>query len=319
VGLLLGALEPRTTALARGAKREIAVLTDGEITRVEALARRLTWYDPLVAAISGFEPDRSRGLTLVLFQSRDAYRHYAPHPHSSGHYTVASAKSLALIDGSGPWSEMTRIALHEYVHHFLAGRGGFPVWYQEGLAEYLASLRIADGWIELGGADPLRMNLLRGRASMPLPALVAGDTASAYYDDPTLLGRFHDTAWSLFHYLRLGRQHGREGLTLYLEQLHAGMPSVPALEIALGASLATLQQELASYLENEPLPFERLPGERFRIARPRVGVRSLERAEVSALLSELGSLRRDPGEKTEEAATGLECSEGCPRPSTRGW
>ena len=270
---------------------ELVLLTSGEVEPVERLAQRLQWLEPIAEEVSGLGPGAPRPLTLVLFESRAAYLRHAPLPESSGSHARTDSGSLALVDGSGPWRTTVRIALHEYVHYFLACHGDFPTWYEEGLADYLAFLNVSDGSIELGLEDPLRVNLLRGRASMPLPALISGDTASPQYGDAKLLGRFHDTAWSLFHYLRLGRPQGREGLARYLASFQAGVPSPAALEEALGVSLPALQQELAAYVARSPLPSERLEARRFLIARPPVASRRLDPADVSALRFELEQLR----------------------------
>ena len=271
------------------------MLTHGALDPAERLVRRLRWFEGLAREVAGLPGGAPRGLTLVLFQSRSDYLEWVPLEESAGAHARRSAGSLAAVDGSGPWRFTVRTALHEYVHYLLASHGGLPAWYEEGLAEYLAGLRIREGWIELGVEDTLRTNLLRGRAAMPLAVLVGADTTSPEYHDSSLRGRFHDTAWSLFHHLRLGRPLGRQVLSRYLALVRAGEPSAPALEEALGFPLAVLEQELARYVASPPLPLERLELGRFRTKRPPLETRRLEAAEVSALLHELATLHPPPG------------------------
>jgi len=270
---------------------ELAILTQGPVEPAEELLRRLRWLGAIAAEVSGLPAPPPRALNVVLFESHDEYVRYSPRPRFAGTHARLGSGSVALVDGSGPWSATARIALHEYTHYFLAQHGTFPAWYEEGLADYLATLRIEDGWIELGQTDPLRMNLLRGRGWMPLLALVSAGKNSPEYEGPSLLGRFHDTAWSLFHYLRLGRPQGRQALTSYLASVRAGKPSAPALEEATGTELLVLQQELARYVARSPLPRERLETRRFRIARPEVVTRLIDASEAAVLRSNLDALR----------------------------
>ena len=157
---------------------------------------------------------------------------------------------------------MFRVTLHEYAHDvLLATFPAIPLWLNEGLAEFYASVSIdnAPGISVIGAPLPERMSVLATRPLLPLEGLVNPIQATDYVSNSTTSSVFYAQSWALVHYLLIGggaeRSNQIEG---YLEALTRGRSPDDAFTEAFG-DMDVLQRDLARYVnrgrfEARPLP-----------------------------------------------------------------
>ena len=176
-----------------------------------------------------------------------------------------------------------RVALHEYVHHLQAQSGrALPLWFREGLAEYLSAFRIeSPKTVRVGGVQRGRAVDLLGRRRTSYRQLVSEPEAVP----PQAL---YAQSWLLVHFLVT--EHAR-GLDAYL----AGYPErsdAAAFEAAFGFPLDELHQRMERYLARGVLNALQLdvPAPAFAVR-----VQPVSAAERDYLLAHLGVGRLPAG------------------------
>ena len=279
------------------------VYTQGSGDSARATAAELEKYLYVVRALSGSlrKPDSPLKLRVLLMPDIDGVQSMEPYPGGgvAGFWT-ANARGAVFVGprndaGTGPYGLSTRqVMFHELTHHFARQYfpAAYPVWYQEGLAEYYGSIRIgADNVASMGALQEGRLRGLQGNGWIPVDRLL---TAHGYGDVGDV-GLLYTEGWALVHYLSM--TDGRKGqLGAYLKAVNAGVPYRQAATDAFG-DLGKLDGELDAYAHRQRfqelvLPFRQLePGP--------IAVRALPPAEDALLLSDLhlttGVPQRDIG------------------------
>lgn len=157
--------------------------------------------------------------------------------------------------------------LHEYVHHLLATDQNrrYPIWFHEGYAEYLSSVRQgADGKIRVGAELPHRIEEMNqpGFRWIPLGALFN----ARGYDTGHGEGSFYPQTWVLVHYM-MAKPERREKLYAFLDRLNAPVADAqPIFEDIWGDDIETVAGRIRQYARsgkfrihrhdasNDPLP-----------------------------------------------------------------
>jgi tetratricopeptide (TPR) repeat protein len=222
---------------------------------------------------------------IYAFDDRRPGRPFAPRAEPGYFLPTLREVRIVLRTGDGWRDDATRELRHEYVHHLLRSQAGapLPLWFDEGAAEFLSTVAIADDRIELGIFREDLVERLRSEPWMPLARTL--ETSDLEALGGRRAGLFPAAAWIFIHYLNFGFQGaaGRSGLSRYLERSAAGAPAAEAVREAFGTSLEELDGRLRDYVRRARLgsavvraaPFA--PGE----ARP------LAKAEVTRRLGEL--------------------------------
>jgi tetratricopeptide (TPR) repeat protein len=171
------------------------------------------------------------------------------------------------------------IVYHEYTHflHWNFASFHIPRWYSEGLAEFLSTLRVRDGRIEIGRPPRWNLEVLRGRNRLRR-RVFPGDflslaqimTAREIRWTPDVVPMFYAKSWLLTHYLYAGHLSGferrREQLDRYLLLLSEGRPPEQACEEAFGVGFGELEHGMLRYLKRGTLPLLTFPVSQFAAA-----------------------------------------------------
>ena len=173
-----------------------------------------------------------------------------PSPRAS--YLVATAD---LLDDPGG-SPM----LHEYVHLLVRSGTGAPAqlelprWYDEGMAEFLATLRVRDGVVRVGVPNSARLKQLRARSesSLSLGRVLATNNLGAM---PTArVADFYAWSWVLVHWLYRERWAGpgqrHAVIDDYLQRTAAGEDVRVAARAAFGLHVNVLEARLQRYADS---------------------------------------------------------------------
>lgn len=265
--------------------------TQGSADSAKATAIELEKYLYVVRALSGSLKKPDSPLKLRVLMQPDITGVQAMEPYPSGGvagFWTANARGAVFVGsrndaGSGAFKLSTRqIMYHELTHHFAQEffPAAYPVWYQEGLAEYYGSIRVsADNVASLGGLQEGRLRELEGNDWIPADRLLTAHS----YGDVGNVSLLYTEGWALVHYLSM--TDGRKGqLTAYLTAVNGGVPYRKAATDAFG-DLGKLNSELDAYAHRErfqelTLSFKQLdPGP--------VVVRDLPPAQDALLLLDL--------------------------------
>jgi len=252
---------------------------DQESNQLRLSARTNPEQRRIMDALPVAEHDRvdvylfSRRAHLVrLFNSRDIYAFMQP----------GLRKSLMVMAPDHESPTPNAAAFHEYVHFLLRTLGGshFPLWYEEGLAEFFASTTITEDALVIGDVPQLRLQNLTVRRRYPLvdifeagaPALLpelepeSGATKVAL--TPRQLERdrrrlqrlpnspiFYAQSWSMIHMMLLGHYAGFDRrdhlLADYVLDIQNGEQPREALTHHFDGKYRGLEVDLRRYLSRQ--------------------------------------------------------------------
>lgn len=146
-------------------------------------------------------PDESSGpVVVLLFAESQSLHPYAPadsrDPALTRGLSVAGEdQKWIAVAWEAPGSPLAALA-HEYAH--LARRDlSDPLWFREGLAEYVAGLPVSDASAGLGEAAESHLRSLREQAWSGWEEFLAADRMSATFARPN----FYSQAWLAVHWL----------------------------------------------------------------------------------------------------------------------
>lgn len=176
-----------------------------------------------------------------------------PREGLSGMFVPGAFDGEILIDADHGWDRARIIVYHEYTHHYIhnLNKFPFPVWFHEGLAQFL-STTVRDGRNLMLGRMPYG-NWLKtdGEAWIPLSRLVMVDQDSPEYVEHDGESQFYLQAWLLMHYILVGDRSLQDGLNVFLAgTVSGGDPAALAVK-AFGRTTAALDEELKAYYRKQ--------------------------------------------------------------------
>ncbi len=185
------------------------LVTDVAPEDVQTIARRMALFHLSVNHYIGDELDYAPAaklpLKIFIFKSRRDFRVTVKAGVFAG-FMLASMIEHHLVIGPQPGNRfLGENTLHEYTHYLVRDRVdvSYPLWYEEGLASFLATLEFAENQV-LIGAKP---NKARVRDSLNNTRLrLAKVVDTRHVDDwhRDKLSTFYDWSWAFVHYLNFG-------------------------------------------------------------------------------------------------------------------
>lgn len=208
---------------------------------------------------------------------------------------------LAMVNLEGGHSAAARqVFFHEYAH-FLLSKGpavDYPLWYNEGFADLLSTIRRRENSVELGSPPSARVLAVARRGRVDLRSIFEPRT----YEEVEDIGDFYAGAWAVVHYLSASEERGAR-LQRFLELLVRGVPWSDAYPQAFDVPIDVLSRRVLEHalglaggapfvlmaLDARPLGVERIDE-----------VRALPPAQTARALGEfwlrLADLEEDGGE-----------------------
>ncbi|MEO5618390.1 MAG: DUF1570 domain-containing protein, partial [Candidatus Eisenbacteria bacterium] len=272
--------------------RRFHVYTQGD----DALARRIARHlerlaEALQETTRGFLVDGGRGVSLYVFTHRDAFRPYCPFRddefgNTVGYHRSGDDREYIVVDASDA-DRVPGFVAHEYLHAVVARSfGDFPMWLNEGLAEYYSTFLARRRTVEIGRAVPEHVAWLRSHVAPVRQILLMAGNSPDYYSGPQRQ-TVYAQSWALVHALALdpedsGRRFGRLLSRISLgEQAETVMKAIygpGVLDSLEGALRERMTRITLPYVEREfTVPVEDLS----------LQSRPLGRAETLTLLGEL--------------------------------
>lgn len=182
--------------------------------------------------------------------------------HIGGLYHMGPDKNFALVRTDITESESNYHALyHEYTHAFLhLNFRGLPLWLDEGLAEFYGNTGFDAKYVIYGGVDLRQLLVLRPPNQLiPIPALVAADQTSPFYNAQEHAGMFYTESWALVHYFLVSEEVRQQKLIpKFLTLLQSSDDPVEAANESFG-DLSKLARHLQAYASQNSFSAIRLP------------------------------------------------------------
>jgi tetratricopeptide (TPR) repeat protein len=193
-------------------------------------------------------------LQIVAFRSQDEFIRYVPmwkgKPVSlTGFYEGSDDRDFIGIDMSS--SDPYGTVFHEYTHLLL--RGNFPVmplWFDEGFAEYLSTIKVIGNQYECGGVPDKFPPVLNSQQWMPIVSLFNVQRDSDVYNETERRSVFYAESWLAVHYLMTNNRVMDAAKYLQLSQIqHVPVPD--AIRQAFGVDAATFEKQLREHLASK--------------------------------------------------------------------
>lgn len=197
---------------------------------------------------SGSKAELANPLRIIGFRNEREYKPFRVKEFSRAYYAHGFDRDYIVMSSLRP--DYFNVAVHEYVH-FLAQQGDtpFPIWMNEGLADYYSTLRPVGNKVRVGEEQPGRMQLLSRETWLPLEELLAVDNDSPHYNEKDRAGVFYSQSWFLINML-MGSPDYRPQYDELSGDLLAGAPPAQAFQKVYGKSLDQVHKELRSYFDS---------------------------------------------------------------------
>jgi tetratricopeptide (TPR) repeat protein len=171
------------------------------------------------------------------------------HIHPAGLFVPGKEKNyIALrtdVEGEFPYLPI----YHEYVHLIVnLNYRHFPVWLNEGFADFLGCATLTAKGGKLGQASSSELYVLQQGKLLPLDVLFKVDQRSPYYNEANKTTVFYAESWALVHYLMTDPEKQKDrSLSKYISYVENGADPVEAANRAFG-DLGQLQKALQPYI-----------------------------------------------------------------------
>ena len=222
--------------------KNFALYTDGDVEKAKPVLELMeTFRTFVIARTSARLQPNVPPLRLIAPVKLSAYPTLEPqHEDQVGYYrpTLNGPVAVFPLRRSRRFNAI-RVALHEYVHHltFQSGFIPMPLWYSEGIAEYLSAVEVKrSGELVVGGLQPAHLQTLHNSGAANYAQLIL---------DPGSINEelLYPQSWLLVHFL--ANEHA-EGLSRYLYKYQE--PATPQhFEAAFGFPLETLNERVEAY------------------------------------------------------------------------
>ena len=155
-----------------------------------------------------------------------------------------------------------RNVFHEYTHYLIRSRAALnlPIWYEEGLASYLATLSVDSDGMAVVGRVPFGYL----RRALVDPGISVADVIAERFQlgaGDHQMSNIYGVAWALVRFLHHadapdGTRYASK-LGAMLARIDEGATSIDAMRSTLGLDVNELKRQLRKYFENDRLPVYR--------------------------------------------------------------
>lgn len=225
-------------------------------------SRSFLWHLELLRAVffDRFKlPERTRlDLTLYHFSKLEHYTAYGALPRTAAFYHPFPDRAIIAIAPTVSREQGQASALHEYVHHLFRATDQEPMlWFNEGVAELLETIRVEKGKLEVGRSSPHILSHLLSQQLLPFETIFAIDPRNSLYRGHAA-GRsmFYAQSWAFLHYLHFGQTDlPREGVNRFVRVVGDAKKAASTdlrqlFRECLGMDYEEMQRRLKHYVFN---------------------------------------------------------------------
>ena len=235
-------------------------------------------------------------LQILALRNSKEMRQYSPlfkgKPiELGGFFQQGEDKNFIVVDMSK--EESWQIVLHEYAHLLLSGN--FPQtapWFDEGFAEYLSTMKVTNGTVEIGNVIPGAELLNEASKFRLLDLFQVQHHSETYNQNGERRDMFYVESWLVTHYL-FDTNRLAQAARYFILTNQQRVPIPEAVQMAFGMSLPELEKTIWTNWHNGKLyakrAREKIPTSFTATARP------IDSLEVRAQMADLDAHSVDYG------------------------
>jgi hypothetical protein len=227
------------------ANSHFRALSDDSVDDVKKLLLELERFRLIVLKLVNIkvQPD-APPVDLVIFNNAGDFRNYTPNDNVAGFATHdRNGHQMIVMPARIARADAMHDVRHEYVHTLMAYQGfRLPRWYNEGLAEFLASVEIHKGEAIVGEPP-------KGRHSLTLYSFdkLVADTIDPVH---TSLADAYLQYWLLTDYILTDPKRSAN-FSKYVALYDSGMDSLKAFKMSFGMTPQQMyRRKLRAYIHN---------------------------------------------------------------------
>jgi Tfp pilus assembly protein PilF len=193
--------------------------------------------------------------TVIVFKNAKTFKPFLPVYQGkpkpvAGYFQSGHDKNFIALNLGALSEKPYEVIFHEYIHLLLSyNLRSFPLWFEEGLAEFYSNCEIDEKNVALGKHHESHIYTLRENKLIPLEALFQVDHKSPAYNEGQKKGIFYAESWAFIHYLILGKYpEGQAQLNQFIARLAAGTEHRDAFNQIFSKDFKAIQKELEKYV-----------------------------------------------------------------------
>jgi tetratricopeptide (TPR) repeat protein len=186
---------------------------------------------------------------IFVFRGRRDFKKIGIDPKNAGIFFQTIRGNFVVAHDPRGSVGAASVLQHELVHFLLRNHGEFnyPMWYEEGLAEYFSTATIKDGRYVVGLPAKHRVAALVNLPWISMHKVLAPKGYIGWSDEHKQL--FYAQAWALVHFLLdQDRDELMQKMAAYLEKVEAGANEVDAFKSAFALDAYRLNREVRNYV-----------------------------------------------------------------------
>jgi tetratricopeptide (TPR) repeat protein len=192
------------------------------------------------------KPVSASPVRIVAFRSEREYAPYRLNAGAFAYYVRSHDRDYIVMQDIEPAHYPA--AMHEYTHLIVEHLNlHFPIWLNEGLAEFYSSLEARGSQAVVGGVLPGRLAMLKSKPWLDLKLLFSIEQNSPYYNERDKMSIFYAESWALTHMLELGDTY-RSRFPDFLSAVASGKTVEDCLRSIYGKDLDGITADLHTYV-----------------------------------------------------------------------
>lgn len=242
--------------------RHYTLRTDTDVEYASHLAEYLDAYHEALSrhllALFDVSVDMPR-TSIILFERQATFQAYAtdnaPQLTNNGGYYDGGSRTIVTYR----FNNSMQLYFHEMIHavmgelfgdHFFFRytRAKWPIWFDEGLAEYLGSFELQGRVLRIGVVNAAKVSYLLNAMStgtlLELPDLL---TAPAHHFSGEEMNIYYAASWGLMAFLATHQEH-RQRLPVFLKELRRTGDGLVAFREAFGDDWTALNASWRGWL-----------------------------------------------------------------------
>jgi hypothetical protein len=209
------------------------------------------------ALVPGRPPEQPAPLKMLVFKRARDFDAVFRMPGVGGFMRPTLNQSLLALGPDRSGRHLHAIAFHEYTHYLVRSRAtlNLPIWYEEGLATYLAMLEVDPfGVVTVGRGPHAMMRYMVKQPETPIEELIGERYQFAARNHH--LAEVYTLAWGLVRFLHHAKRDGdgryAEGVGSMLAAVNDGASSAHAMQSEVGIELGALRSLMRDYYDGAP-------------------------------------------------------------------
>ncbi len=214
-------------------------------------------------------PKRNIAVTIIVFQSQERYQRYArrhaPGLVNNGGYYDGSSRTVVTYR----FNNSMQLYFHELVHAMMAEHFGdhhfsrytrkdWPIWFDEGMSEYLGSYAVDGDGIRIPAPNKGKLaylaNAIEHKAFVDLPQLLKAP-ASGF--SGTSMNILYAESWGLVDFLVNHPDH-RAKVPLFFRKIRNGETGTAAFIACFGKDLRAFEKQWRAHIHKAVAPPSRV-------------------------------------------------------------